>query len=60
MAGHMSACATASAITQSETIRDQDTFADIVRGLHVYGRSIIRPESLSVAHATFTGVDLTP
>jgi hypothetical protein len=60
MAGHMSACATASAITQSETIRDQDTFADIVRGLHVYGRSIIRPESLTIARATFTGVDLTP
>lgn len=60
MAGHMSSTATASAITNTETIRDQDTFADIVRGLHVYGRSVIRPESLAIAYATFTGADLTP
>jgi CRP-like cAMP-binding protein len=58
MAGHMSACSTASAITQSETFRDPNTFADIVRGLHVYGRSIIRPESLTTVEATFTGATL--
>ena len=60
MAGHMSACATANAILNTETIRSQDTFADIVRGLHVYGRSIIRPEALTIARCTFTGTDLTP
>jgi hypothetical protein len=60
MAGHMSSTATANAILNTETIRSQDTFADIVRGLHVYGRSIIRPEAIAVAHATFTGADLTP
>ncbi len=60
MAGHMSACATANAIVNTETVRDTTTFADIVRGLHVYGRSIIRPEALAISRATFTGADLTP
>lgn len=53
MAGHMSSTATATAITNTETIRDQSTFADIVRGLHVYGRQVIRPESLAVCHAVY-------
>lgn len=47
MAGHMSSTATASAITKVETLRDTSTFADIVRGLHVYGREVIRPEAIS-------------
>lgn len=53
IAGHMSAVATASAITKTEVIRDQNSFADIVRGLHVYARSVVRPESLSVAHVVY-------
>lgn len=53
MAGHMSSTATATAITNTETIRDPRTFADIVRGLHVYGRTVIRPEALAVCHATY-------
>ena len=60
MAGHMSAVATANAIVKTETVRSTTTFADIVRGLHVYGRAVVRPESLAVAHVTYTGVDLTP
>lgn len=60
MAGHMSACATANAIVKTETVRSTTTFADIVRGLHVYGRSIVRPEALAVAYVTYTGADLTP
>lgn len=47
MAGHMSSTATASAITKVETLRDTSTFADIVRGLHVYGRQVIRPEAIA-------------
>lgn len=58
MAGHMSACATANAIVKTETVRSTDTFADIVRGLHVYGRAIVRPESLATAEVTYTGADL--
>jgi|TARA_R110000764_G_scaffold200313_3_gene285657 hypothetical protein len=53
MAGHMSAVATASAITNTETFRNQTTFGDVVRGLHVYARSVVRPESLCVAHITY-------
>lgn len=53
MAGHMSACATVSSIDKVEKIRGESTFADIVRGLHVYGRAIIRPESLAVAYCVY-------
>lgn len=58
MAGHMSACATANAIVKTETVRSTTTFADIVRGLHVYGRAIVRPEALALAHVTYTGAGL--
>jgi hypothetical protein len=60
MAGHMSAVATANAIVKTEKYRSQTTFADVVRGLHVYGRGVVRPESLAIAHVTYTGTDLTP
>lgn len=46
LAGHMSSTATASQIAKTEVIRDPDSFADIVRGLHVFGRKVIRPEGL--------------
>ena len=46
LAGHMSSTATANSIAKTEVIRDPDSFADVVRGLHVYGRKVIRPESL--------------
>jgi hypothetical protein len=38
LAGHISAVATAQTMLNVETLRDQDSFGDIVRGLHVYGR----------------------
>ena len=40
--GHMSAAVTASHIAKTEVIRDPNSFADIVRGLHVFGRKVIR------------------
>lgn len=46
VAGHSSAVATAENLTKTETFRSQETFADVVRGLHVYGRKILRPEAL--------------
>jgi len=46
VAGHDSAVATAEQINKTETYRDQDSFADIVRGMHLYGRKILRPEAL--------------
>lgn len=56
IAGHISAVATASAIVKTEVFRSPNTFADVVRGLHVYGRAVVRHESLTVAAVTYTEV----
>ena len=48
-AGHTSAVASAEQINKTETYRDPDSFADIVRGMHLYGRKILRPEALTRA-----------
>jgi hypothetical protein len=47
--GHSSAVATAEQINKTETYRDPDSFADVVRGMHLYGRKILRPEALVTA-----------
>ena len=49
VAGHDSSVATAEQINKTETYRDPDSFADIVRGMHLYGRKILRPEGLVTA-----------
>ena len=49
--GHISAVATASHIAKTEVVRDPNSFADIVRGLHVFGRKVLRPSGTG-----FTGV----
>jgi hypothetical protein len=49
VAGHSSSVATASQITKTESYRDPDSFADIVRGMHLYGRKILRPEAIVTA-----------
>jgi len=54
IAGHMSSTCTAQTITSTEVIRDPDSFGDIVRGLHVYGAKVLRPEALVSA---FYGID---
>tara|TARA_E500000081_G_scaffold155504_1_gene196993 strand:- start:27159 stop:28160 length:1002 start_codon:yes stop_codon:yes gene_type:complete len=46
LAGHMSAVATAQSITSTEVLRDPTSFGDICRGLHVFGRKVLRPEAL--------------
>ena len=46
LGGHMSSTATAQSILNIETLRDTDTFGDIVRGLHVYGRQVLRDDAL--------------
>jgi len=53
IAGHMSAVATVSCLDKVEKIRSETTFADIVRGLHVYGRAVIRPEALTAAYVVY-------
>lgn len=53
LAGHMSAVSTAEQINSTESFRDPDSFADVVRGLHMYGRKLLRPEALvSAAYHT--------
>ncbi len=43
--GHQGAVATANHIAKTELIRDPDSFSDIVRGLHVFGRKVLRTEA---------------
>jgi hypothetical protein len=54
IAGHISSTCTAQTITNTEVIRDPSSFGDIVRGLHVYGAKVLRPEALVSA---FYGID---
>ena len=44
--GHKGAVATANHIAKTELIRDPDSFSDIVRGLHVFGRKILRSDAV--------------
>ena len=48
-AGHDSAIATAQQINKTESYRDPDSFADVVRGMHLYGRKVLRPEGIVTA-----------
>ena len=47
--GQDAAVASAQQITKTESYRDPDSFADIVRGMHLYGRKILKPEALVTA-----------
>jgi hypothetical protein len=49
VAGHQSAVATAQQLNKTEAYRDPDSFADIVRGMQLYGRKILRPEAIMTA-----------
>ena len=49
VAGHDSAAATAEQIAKTEKFRSPDHFADVVRGMQLYGRKILRPEALFTA-----------
>ena len=53
LGGHMSSTATASHIAKTEVVRSTETFSDIVRGLHVFGRKVLRPEALVRGVVTF-------
>lgn len=46
LAGHISAVASAGTLLSTEVLRSQGFFGEIVRGLHVFGRKVLRPESL--------------
>lgn len=55
VAGHGMALSFAEQILKTEAYRPEKSFADALKGLHVYGGKLVRPEALSIAYATGTG-----
>lgn len=49
IAGTKAATSFAMTINKTEPLRNQTDFGDIVRGLAVYGRKVVKPEALAVA-----------
>jgi len=49
VAGHESSVASAQQVAKTESYRDPDSFADVVRGMHLYGRKILKPEAIVTA-----------
>jgi hypothetical protein len=49
VAGTKHACSFASQISKTEPLRNQTDFGDIVRGLAVYGRKVLKPEAMVTA-----------
>lgn len=46
LVGHMDALSYATQLTNLETLRAQNTFGDLMRGLQVFGFKVIKPEAL--------------
>lgn len=60
VAGVPAALSFANQITETEALREQVRFADVIRGLNIYGAKITRPEGLATANCEYvagTGVD---
>ncbi|WP_371538395.1 P22 coat protein - protein 5 domain protein [Streptomyces sp. NBC_00466] len=51
-AGVKDAISFADQVTEMETLRLQNTFASAVRGLHLYGAKVIRPDAMAVLTAS--------
>lgn len=54
IAGHPIATTVAEQITSVEAFRSQKHFADVVRGLHLYGAKVVRPEALAICDVDVT------
>lgn len=52
LAGHQMAFSYAEQINNLEAYRPEKRFADAVKGLHLYGGGVIRPESLAALYTT--------
>lgn len=50
LSGHKVGFTFASQMTKMETIRSQDSFADLIRGLQVYGFKVTKPDCLAVGY----------
>ncbi|WP_050696618.1 P22 phage major capsid protein family protein [Anaeromassilibacillus senegalensis] len=55
LAGYNGAATYAEQIVETEAYRMEKRFADAVKGLHVYGAKVTRPETLVLLTATFGG-----
>jgi len=49
VAGTKDAITHAAQVTKTEQLRSQTDFGDLVRGLNVYGRKVVKPEALTIA-----------
>lgn len=49
LAGHPMAISYAEQINKTEAYRPEDTFEDAVKGLHLYGAKLMRPEAIATA-----------
>lgn len=48
IAGHKSAMTFASQFAHTETLRNPNDFGDLVRGVKVFGRKVVKPEAMAV------------
>jgi N4-gp56 family major capsid protein len=53
-AGHPMAISYAEQIVQTEAYRPESSFSDAIKGLHVYGTKLIRPEAIAILRASKT------
>lgn len=53
--GHRDALCFASQINETETLRNQSDFGNILRGLNVYGYKVVKPEALCLMDVTSFG-----
>jgi len=49
-AGHNMAITYAEQVVETEALRSERGFRDLIRGLHVYGARVVHPEALAVAY----------
>ena len=54
IAGHRSAISYAEQIVKVETYRPEDSFSDAIKGLHVYGAKLVRPDAIATVIASVT------
>lgn len=54
VAGHSMATTFADQINSIEAYRPQDSFSDALKGLHLYGAKVVRPEALAVCDVDVT------
>lgn len=57
VAGHAMGISFAEQILKTEAYRPERSFADALKGLHVYGARLLRPEAVAIAYATGTGTE---